>query len=166
MKKKIILFAALVVLLVGCNMSNTPTSKVEELLTKYQRVDADINTAINNVLDEQNFNDNHKERYRKLLENQYKNMTYEIKEERIDGSTATVITEIEVLDYKNAIGDLTFDNTIYTKDSYDEEKLNRLENAANKVTYTMELTLTKDNDDTWHLDALTNEQIKKIQGMF
>ena len=166
MKKKIILFAVLVFLLVGCSMSNTPTSKVEELLTKYQRVDTDISSAINNVLDEQNFNDTHKERYRKLLENQYKNMTYEIKEEKIDGSSATVITEIEVLDYKNAIGDLTFDSTIYTKESYDEEKLNRLENAASKVTYTMELTLTKDKDDKWHLDALTNEQIKKIQGMF
>ena len=147
-------------------MSNTPTSKVEEVLMKYQRLDNDIKTAIDNVLDEQNFNDDHKERYRKLLENQYKNMTYEIKEERIDGNTATVITEIEVLDYKNAISDLTFDSTIYTKESYDEEKLNRLENTSSKVTYTMELTLTKDEDDIWHLNALTNEQIKKIQGMF
>ena len=147
-------------------MSNTPTSKVEEVLMKYQRLDNDIKTAIDNVLDEQNFNNSHKERYRKLLENQYKNMTYEIKEERIDGNTATVITEIEVLDYKNAISDLTFDSTIYTKESYDEEKLNRLENTSSKVTYTMELTLTKDEDDIWHLNALTNEQIKKIQGMF
>ena len=147
-------------------MSNTPTSKVEDLLSKYQRLDADISSSINNVLDEQNLTDMHKERYRKLLENQYKNMTYEIKEERIDGNNATVITEIEVLDYKNAIGDLTFDSTIYTKESYDEEKLNRLENASSKVTYTMELTLTKDKDDNWHLNALTNEQIKKIQGMF
>ena len=147
-------------------MSNTPTSKVEEILMKYQRLDNDIKTAIDNVLDEQNFNDDHKERYRKLLEKQYKNMTYEIKEERIDGNTATIITEIEVLDYKNAISDLTFDSTIYTKESYDEEKLNRLENVDSKVTYTMELTLTKDEDDVWHLNALTNEQIKKIQGMF
>ncbi len=147
-------------------MSNTPTSKVEELLTKYQRLDSDISNAINSVLDEQNFNDEHRERYEKLLENQYKNMTYEIKEEKIDGKNATVITEIEVLDYKNAISDLTFDSTVYTKESYDEEKLNRLENVSSKVTYTMELTLTKDKDDIWHLDALTNEQIKKIQGMF
>ncbi len=166
MKKKIILFGIIMFLLIGCSMSNTPTSKVEEILMKYQRLDNDIKTAIDNVLDEQNFNDDHKERYRKLLEKQYKNMTYEIKEERIDGNTATIITEIEVLDYKNAISDLTFDSTIYTKESYDEEKLNRLENVDSKVTYTMELTLTKDEDDVWHLNALTNEQIKKIQGMF
>ena len=162
----LVLFGIIMFLLIGCSMSNTPTSKVEEVLMKYQRLDNDIKTAIDNVLDEQNFNDDHKERYRKLLEKQYKNMTYEIKEERIDGNTATIITEIEVLDYKNAISDLTFDSTIYTKESYDEEKLNRLENASSKVTYTMELTLTKDEDDVWHLNALTNEQIKKIQGMF
>ena len=147
-------------------MSNTPTSKVEDLLTKYQKVDNDIGREINTILDEQNLTDEHKNRYKKLLEDQYKNMSYEIKDERIDGNNATVIVEIEVMDYKNAINDLTFDSTVYTKESYDEEKLNRLENTNSKVTYTMELNLTKDKEGVWRLNALTNEQIKKIQGMF
>lgn len=166
MKKKMIILGITLFLLIGCSMSNTPTSKVEDLLSKYQRLDADISSAINNVLDEQNLTDMHKERYRKLLENQYKNMSYEIKEEQIDGNNAIVTVEIEVLDYKKSISDLTFDSTIYTKESYDEEKLNRLENTKNKVTYTIELNLTKDNEGTWRLNALTNEQIKKIQGMY
>ena len=34
------------------------------------------------------------------------------------------------------------------------------------VLYTLELTLTKDDEGTWKLNALTNEQIKKIQGMY
>lgn len=166
MKKKIIILGITLFLLIGCSMSNTPTSKVEDLLSKYQRLDADISSSINNVLDEQNLTDMHKERYRKLLENQYKNMSYEIKEEQIDGNNAIVTVEIEVLDYKKSISDLTFDSTIYTKESYDEEKLNRLENTKDKVTYTLELSLTKDKEDTWRLNALTNEQIKKIQGMY
>ena len=74
--------------------------------------------------------------------------------------------KVEVIDYKAAINDLTFDSSLYTKESFDEEKLNRLEDTKNKVTYTLELTLTKDRDNNWHLDALTNEQIKKIQGMY
>ena len=45
-------------------------------------------------------------------------------------------------------------------------KLNRLENAKNKVKYTLEIKLTKDDDGNWKVDALTNEQIKKIQGMY
>ena len=166
MKKKILLLTIFTFLLIGCSMSNTPTSKVEELLSKYQRLDNDISMGINSVLDEQNLTDIHKERYRKLLEDQYKNLSYEIKDEIIDGDTATVIVEIEVIDYKKSINDLTFDSMLYTKDSFDEEKLDRLEEAKDKVTYTLELTLTKDTEGTWKLNALTNEQIKKIQGMY
>ena len=60
-----------------------------------------------------------------------------------------------------------YDANIYTKDTYDEEKLNRLEQAKDKVKYTLELTLTKDDrDEEWKLNALTNEDIKKIQGMY
>ena len=166
MKKKIFVFIVVILLLVGCSMANTPTSMVEELFNKYQKVDSDIDSAINKVLDEQNLTDAHKERYRKLLVDQYHNLSYEIKDEIIDGNNAKVIVEIEVIDYKAAINDLTFDSSLYTKESFDEEKLNRLEDTKNKVTYTLELTLTKDRDNNWHLDALTNEQIKKIQGMY
>ena len=147
-------------------MANTPTSKVEELFTKYQTLDTDINTGINSILDEQNLSDSQKNRYRAILENQYKNLTYQIKEEIIDGDTATVVTEIEVTDLKKSINDLTFDSTIYTKQTYDEEKLNRLEKAKDKVKYTLELTVTKNDNDEWELNALTNEEIKKIQGMY
>ena len=147
-------------------MANTPTSKVEALFNKYQTLDKDINSGIEDILNEQNLSETHKERYRKILEKQYKNLTYQIKEEKIDGETATVTAEIEVTDFKNAITDLYFDSTIYTKETYDEEKLNRLEQSTNKITYTLELKLTKKNNDEWELNALTNEDIKKIQGMY
>ena len=82
MKRKIFLPLVLsIFLLVGCSMANTPTSKVENLFTKYQKVDDDIATGIENVLDEQNLTAPHKERYKKLLEKQYKNLSYEIKDE-------------------------------------------------------------------------------------
>ena len=166
MMKKIGLFLVLILLLSGCAMSNSPTSKVEDLFMKYQKVDEDIALGIDNVIDYQNLTESHKERYRKLLEDQYKNLSYEIKDELVDGDTATVLVEIEVIDYKRAISDLTFDSSLYTKESYDEEKLNRLENAKDKVKYTLEIKLTKDDDGNWKVDALTNEKIKKIQGMY
>ncbi len=165
MKKKLLLLI-IPFLLLACTITNTPTSKVEELFMKYQRIDSDIKLGIDNVLEEQNLTDAHKARYRKLLETQYRNLSYNVKDEIIDGDNATVIVEIEVIDYKNSISDLTFDSTIYTKESFDETKLDRLENAKDKVTYTIELPLTKDEDGNWHLSALTNEQIKKIQGMY
>lgn len=168
MKKKLILFAIpVLLLLVACAIDNTPTSKVENLFSKYQKMDNDIDSEIESVLEEQNLSDSRKERYRKILETQYKNLTYQIKEEIIDGDTATVVVEIEVTDLKKSINDLVYDSTIYeTKDMYDEEKLNRLEQAKDKVKYTLEIGLTKDDNGEWGLDALTNSNLKKIQGMY
>ena len=166
MKKKVLFLVLPILFLVGCTMANTPTSKVEALFTKYQTLDNDIDVGINDILEEQNLSESQKERYRDILEKQYKNLTYQIKEELIDGDTATVITEVEVTDLKKTISDLVFDSTVYTKETYDEEKLYRLEQAKDKVKYTLELTLTQNTNDEWNLDALTNEQIKKIQGMY
>lgn len=150
----------------GCGMDNNPTSKVEDLFTKYQKVDDDIAEEINSVVDVENMSLAQKDRYKKIIEKQYKNLSYEIKEEIIDGNYATVVTEIEVLDYKRAIQDLTFNSEVDTKENYDENKLNRLENVSDKVTYTLQLGLTKDKNGDWNLNALSNETIKKIQGMY
>lgn len=153
-------------MLVGCAMGNSPTSRVEDLFTKYQKLDEDISMGIDNVVNQQDLTEDHKKRYRKLLEQQYKNLSYEIKDELVDGDNATVLVEIEVLDYKKAISDLTFDSDNYTKESYDEEKLGRLEKTQDKVKYTLEIKVKKDNDGNWKVESLTQEQIKKIQGMY
>ena len=43
--------------------------------------------------------DNQKSTYSDIMKKQYKDMTYKIKDEVIDGDTATVTAEIEVYDY-------------------------------------------------------------------
>ena len=166
MRKKLLFLALPLLFLIACTMGNTPTAKTEELFSKYQQLDNEIDNEINIVLNEQNLSESQRERYRKILEKQYKNLTYQIKEEIIDGDNATVTVEIEVLDFKKAIDNLVFDSSIYTKETYDDEKITRLEAAKNKVKYTLELTATKDKNGTWNLDALTNEITKKIQGMY
>ncbi len=166
MKKKLLLLVIPLLFLVGCELGNTPTSKVEDLFMKYQKMDDDIDTGIDSVLAEQSMSEAQKDRYRKVLEKQYKSLSYEVKEELLDGDSATVMVEVEVMDYKRAISDLVFDSSVQTKEQYDDEKLGRLENAKDKVTYTLEIGLTKDEDGMWKINALSNEDVKKIQGMY
>ena len=78
--KKILSLFIFLLLLVGCSLSNSPTSKVEDLLTKYQMLDKDIKDGIEEVVNEETLTSNQKERYRKIIEKQYKNLTYQVKE--------------------------------------------------------------------------------------
>lgn len=167
--KKITLLFIFLLLLIGCSLSNTPTSQVEDLLTKYQTIDNDIVTGINNILDSENLTTSQRDRYRKLIEEQYKNIAYEIKDETIDGDNATVTVELELLDYKKAINETNTyynGNTDYTVEEYNETKLNNLEKVKDKVTYTIDFNVKKDKDGNWKVEALDNETIKKIQGMY
>ena len=167
--KKIVSLFIFLLLLVGCSLSNSPTSKVEELLNKYQTLDSDIKSGIDDVLKEENLNDSQKERYRKVIEKQYRNLAYEVKDERIDGDTATITVEIEVIDYKKVVNEVNNKyqgNTNYTTQEYNNTKLDYLEKAKDKVTYTIDFEVKKDNDGNWKLSSLSNETIKKIQGMY
>lgn len=167
--KKIVSLFIFLLLLVGCSLSNSPTSRVEDLLNKYQTLDSDISSGINDVLKEENLNDSQKDRYRKVIEKQYKGLTYQIKDERIDGDTAIISTEIEVMDYKKVINETnSYYQSInnYTVEDYNNTKLDKLEKAKDKVKYTIDFEVKKDKNGNWKLSSLSNEAIKKIQGMY
>lgn len=167
--KKIVSLFIFLLLLVGCSLSNSPTSKVEEFLNKYQTLDSDINSGIDDILKEENLSDTQKERYRKIIEKQYRNLSYEIRNERIDGDTATITVEIEVIDYKkqiNATNSYYQGLDDYTVEEYNNTKLDKLEKAKDKVKYTIDFDVKKDNNGNWKLTSLSNETIKKIQGMY
>lgn len=168
MKKIFCLFIFLFIL-VGCSLANTPTSKVEDLLSKYQRLDSDIQNGIDEVIEEENLTNEQKDRYRKIIEKQYKNLSYQIKNERIDGDKATVTTEIEVLDYKKSVNKIASDyqdRNDYTVSQYNDSKLEELEKVKEKVKYTIDFEVVKDQNGNWKLSSLSNETIKKIQGMY
>ena len=153
--------------LVGCSLANTPTSKVEELFSKYQMLDDDITGEIDDLLATETLTNEQSDRYRKLIEDQYENLAYEIKEETIDGDNATVTVQIEVLDYRKAISELNTDeDTSFDVLEYNNQKLDKLESVKDKVAYTLEINLIKDNDGNWKISNLSSDDIKKIQGMY
>ena len=169
--KKIILLGVTIItlltILVGCSLSNTPTSKVEELFSKYQRLDTDISDEIDTLLSTETLTNDQKDRYIKLIENQYRNLTYEIKDEKIDGDIAVVTTQIEVLDYRKAISELNTEvGNDYDILEYNNKKLDKLEEVKDKVAYTIEINVVKDDDGNWKLSNLSSNDIKKIQGMY
>ena len=60
---------------------------------------------------------------------------------------------------------LNEDGTITDVSKFNDYKLDRLEEAKDKVTYTLNLTLKK-IDDKWQLDDLTDTEISKIHGLY
>lgn len=206
MKKisKVLLVAIALFLVVGCgNMMNTPTKKVEEFLSKYQTLDKDVIDQLDDVIDEsESFTEEQREKYHDLMKNQYKNLSYKIKDETEDGDTATVVAEIEVLDYGKAISDAeaylasnrdeflsnntdstdntNTDNTDTNTNTNDNDsiidnaidkvkfltyKIKQMADTKDKVTYTINFNLTKENGK-WKLNDISDIDRLKLHGLY
>ena len=201
MKKfgKVVLgFGFLLLLVAGCtNTMNTPTSKVEEFLGKYQSMDSDVLTQLDQVIsDDTTMSDEQKDEYRALMEKQYQNLSYKIEEENIEGDSATVDVEIEVLDYATKINEA---KEYYEEHKDEIEKENQEEQSDNNnvvedavegaeevikesaafidyklkelesVTDTTTYTITfylTKEDGEWKLQDISDQDREKIHGLY
>ncbi len=176
--KKIIVLLIGILFFVGCNdLTNTPTKKVEEFLGKYQMHDEEVLSQLEEVMDnEVMMTENQKNEYEEIMKKQYKDLTYKIKDEVIEGDNATVEVEIEVYDYYAVNDKLNTYIEENQEEFYDEEeniidekymdkKIEYLKEVTEKVTYTLNLTLTKD-EDNWKLDNITETERQKIHGLY
>lgn len=173
MKKVVLLILVSAFLLTGCmNLNNKPINVVEDLLYKYQTLDDDVTRELNESLANTDYTDNQKEEYLKIMKKQYGSLTYQIKDDIIDGGKATVICEITVLDYYKALKDANdyyvnhldeFRDDNYTK--FLSYKLEKLSSVKDKIVYTINFSLTM-NDNKWQLDKLSNEVLDKISGVY
>ena len=177
MKK--ILLVLMVLLLVGCekDLNNTPTKRVEVFLGNYQSLSEEVRARIvSDVDDMPNLTEEEKESYVKLWERHYQGMTYDIKDELVDGDDATVQVEIEVSDYSKIVKDSTeylnqnpemFQDDLgnYSFSKFNDYKINRMSNSNEKVKYTIEFKLKK-IDKKWVLQDLNDEEYLKLSGMY
>ena len=102
MKKIILCISCIMAILFlsGCSMDNTPTKKVENFLDNYKDQDETVLTQLDEMVTSDGLmNDAQKTTYTDIMKRQYEDLKYEIKDEVIDGDTATVTVEIEVYDY-------------------------------------------------------------------
>ena len=162
--KKIFLILIIIITLTGCTLGNTPTAKVEDLLTKYQMLDNDIEVDYTTLIGDISLNEEQIKTYNNIIKKQYKNLTYEVKEEEIDGNNAIVTIQIEVKNYKNTIN--KYNKQDYETTKYHELVTKSLDTTKEMITYTLDITLTKDNNDIWILDPLTEENKDKLIGIY
>lgn len=175
----ILLILGSIFLITGCdtNLMNTPTKRVETMLNNYITLNSDVLEDLDEtILSDTTMTTSQKEEYRDIIKKLYQNMTYEIKDETIDSSNATVEVEIEVYNYKKIIDEanaylqnnqnefIKEDNTV-DLEKFNEYKLGELKKAKEKVKYTLNLTLSQ-VENKWILDDLTDTEISKIHGMY
>lgn len=167
-----------IIFLTGCfNFRKTPTAEVEDFFSKYQKLDTVVLDQLDEVVDEDtDLTTAQKKDYKEAIKRQYQNLTYNIKEEEINADEATVTVEIEVYDYHKALvaaqNYLTENPDEFTDadDTFDESeyfayKVDKMMNMKEKIKYTLNLTLTKENKD-WVLDDLTEIDRSKIHGLY
>ena len=110
------------------------------------------------------------------MKKHYKNLTYDIKDEVVNGDTAVVTVEIEVYDYskkkasvdeyvKNHPDEFLDDDNKFSDEKFISYRLSEFENVKDKVKYTLELNLTK-IDDKWELNDISSIDEDKILGIY
>jgi len=159
----------------ACSLGNTPTSAVERLFARYNTNDEEIVVELDDYVNESDLTDEQSSKYKDVYLKQFKDMKYEIKDEVIDGDTATVTAQITVYDYYKATEDANDylannPDEFKTDDIYDESlftdyKLDMLKKVNETVDYTIDFTLTK-VDNEWVVNDLTTEQLEKIHGVY
>lgn len=170
--KKILFVALSVFILTGCgNMNNTPTKKVEALLSKYQSNDSEVMNDLDNVLlTDSNFTDDERSDYKEFMKKHYQDMTYKVKNESIDGDSATVEVEVTVRNYSNAVNEAN-DYRLNNSSEFDEDntfakyRLGKLKDVTDTETYTIVFSLTKNNDE-WQVNPLSSDDESKLNGLY
>ncbi len=177
--KKIIYLLTTIFLFTACGekLNNTPTKQVELFFTNYQTLSEEVMEDLNNTLARNDtMTSLQKEKYKKIIKNHYKNLTYEIKNEEINGDTALIKTEIEVFDYskikedidnylKENKEDFLNENNEIDETKYMDYKLEQLSKVKEKTKYTIDMTVTKVND-TWKLNKISESDEEKILGIY
>lgn len=177
--KKILLGIISILLLSGCSekIMNTPTKKVETFFQNYQTLSEDVLKQLNDVVNEETkFNGDQRLAYKELMKKHYQNLTYEIKDEVVNGNKAIVTVEIEVTDYskalkeadeylKNNSTEFYDDKGVYNEFLFTTYRIKQLEKVTDKVKFTLNLTLTKDNEE-WKLDNISKVDEQKINGVY
>lgn len=164
MKKFIV--ALMVILLSACTLGTavTPRQKVSEFLDKYKNENTDIISQLEETINSDITDEDHRSRYKTLMINQYKNMEYEIKDEIIEDDNAVVEVEITVYDYASAIKN---SNTYLNEhlDEFKREAKETVNEIGEKVEEAADKVKEEINEATNNTDNTTNSDYDETKFM-
>ncbi|MBQ4634595.1 MAG: hypothetical protein IJB71_04535 [Bacilli bacterium] len=177
MKKFLVL--VFMFLLMGCeiNLTNTPTKQVEKFLINYQTLNKKVvNKLENEIKEDVSLTNDQQEKYLDFWKKHYQGLNYTIKDQTENGDEAIVIAEIEVNDYSKIISESSayLSNNPeefvdiygeYDLTKFNDYKLEQLLKAKERVTYTLEFKVKKENKK-WKLENLSEEDYSKLSGMY
>ena len=176
--KKIILLLISILIFTGCeNMSNTPTAKVENFMEKYQTMDSSVLSQLDSIVENRkDLTDEQKSKYKSLMEKQYQNLSYTIKDETSDKNNANVVVEVETYDYRNALNksEVYFENNqdefkkedgSINLEKYMDYKIEEMIKVDDRITSEIVFVLHKKNNK-WILDDISDIDRQKIHGLY
>ena len=175
----IVIAVLAIFMLVGCSCSlddKKPEAAVDTFFEKYRKKDDGVMSQLKETIESLGLDDDYKSKYQELMEKQYNQMAYVIKDIEENEDTANANVEITVLDYKTSIQESEkylennpdkFKDELgnYSEELFTKYKIDQMKLVDSTTTYDLNLSLTKENG-IWVVNELSDDDILKIHGMY
>lgn len=173
--KKILAIFIILFSLAGCGVK-TPKTAVEDYLRKYKTLNSEVLVDMEQIIDKENLTKEQKDLYRDILKKQYKDLSYEIVDEEIDGDNSYVTAKIKVYDLYKAQSDankyleehreeFNDENGNYSATKFMDYRLKNMKNTNDFIEYTITFSVSKEND-TYVVAQPTDNDLLKIHGIY
>lgn len=177
--KKILVVLCAILLFTGCSCSmndNKPEEAVETFYERYRAKDDNIITQLKETIQNEDLTDENKKDYQELMEKQYDQFAYVIKDIKEKDDTATVTTEVTVLNYRSAVlkaeeelkknpEKFNDDEGNFSEKKYMDYKIEKMQEVNDTTTHTIDLSLTKEAG-MWKVEQLSSDDISKLHGLY
>lgn len=177
--KKILVVLCAILLFTGCSCSmndNKPEEAVETFYERYRAKDDNIITQLKETIQNEDLTDENKKAYQDLMEKQYDQFAYVIKDVNVKDDTATVTTEVTVLNYRSAVlkaeeelkknpEKFNDDDGNFSDEKYMDYKIDKMQEVNDTTTHTIDLSLTKEAG-MWKVEQLSSDDISKLHGLY
>lgn len=177
--KKLLVVACVMLLFTGCSCAvndNNTEEAVETFFEKYRAKDDNVIEQLKDTIMNEDITDDQKEKYEELMEKQYDQFAYVIKDKKEEDDSATVTAEITVLNYRSAINEaeeelknnpekFNNDEGNFSEEKYMDYKIEKMKDVTDTTTHEIDLSLTK-NAGIWTVEELSSDDIMKLHGLY